>query len=699
MFVYSVFNDFMISVSEIHEDLLLAQICKSMYIMNQKKRGKAMASLGFTVKDDIICGKSSGCPSPEKDGTEQEKTCRIACVISWNEEAEIIVVTFRGPSKIREWLQDGFLTPTAVKEPDSKIKAHAGLISSLNDEDVNKILDCINTLLSAINNVSQIFFSGHSVGGSCALLARTLWVCNKEKFHMLHPLLKKVYRKVRVTTFGSPPLFSVLSGQDGEGSILRELQDETRNYINGADLVPRLFNTKAAQGWEALQQSDIVAAVGQAAADQLLLLNRGAAAASHSYLCIGDYRFLSKRSGEVCSIAHFGTNASRQLDMPVGVAVRTMVHDNDVSSYVEGLSRRSPLFTLEAALQRREIALCTLDRLRIDGVAVGVDQDIAVAAIQHAMRRHRGDWTVQYLGEWAMKSLTAGPSWTGEFLGDGAVWQGNREPMAQDMGRTAAQGAPPPQSPSPAQRVCPQTLEQSGSAHRKTAAHSDAPPSPWTEWPNESPRDTDAGPGSNSTPLLTPLSPPRAAATDEDAQDRACVASGEAATASGLWPRSWPNGQLAVDSDAATVCATDRRQVAALEGSARSSPSKAAASDTMRAAGSAKCGVQLEGEDAPDPNIQRQAALCPAEAGLPVAAKATASFTDIRAASSPVAVTPPGSSSSMALAAAANSAAAVECRSPQSRPPVSLTGNSLGNEPADGASRCCLCALCCGEVR
>ena len=396
-----------------HEDLLLARICKAIYITEQDVRDREMASSGFAVNVDNI---QSSSPCTNSSG--------FSYIIAWSEEARILSVVFRESADIEHLVTNEFYIPTAIEESNSRIKVHAGLILALNQTNTGEIFDNINIFVSNCHDVAQIIFCGHSLGGAYAVLVRTLWICNKDKLHKSRPSLRKIYRKVRVVTFGSPLIFSVEDGDAAE-SIHPELHEEARAYVNGADLIPRLFGNKAARGWSMLERDGLVSAVGEVAADRILAL--GASADALSYVHVGELRGLGGSGGEPCTPPRFGPDACLLLELPTGLGTEEMVLDGDAAAYVSGLARPSPLLTLEAALQHRETALRAFDDLlRVHGTAAGAaagggdDRTWIIVAVSQALaRRYRGDWAVEQMGEQVLSSLGAGPSRTGNISSSG----------------------------------------------------------------------------------------------------------------------------------------------------------------------------------------------------------------------------------------------------------------------------------------
>jgi len=75
---------------------------------------------------------------------------------------------------------------------------------------------------------ARLIYTGHSLGGSLALVCRALHRSDRSKIKAL---------QVETVTFGSPLVF----GKYTTESVLKEVGFKTRCYVHGQDIIPRFF--------------------------------------------------------------------------------------------------------------------------------------------------------------------------------------------------------------------------------------------------------------------------------------------------------------------------------------------------------------------------------------------------------------------------------------------------------------------------
>ena len=219
------------------EDAAAASLCDAIYLTTAEDRAQNFALQGFSVEDDSV---------RHSEGVE-DASFKPSYIIAINDESKQLCIVFKGSADIEDWFTNAFFMPVSVDDSvvSSSFKVHAGYWSTLREFTMNELLDKMNSILERRGEISRILITGHSKGGGYATLARTYWVCYKQRINTSHRALEQLYSNVRVVTFGAPLVFSV---RDGDYELLQgippELHQELCAYVFRNDLVPRLLGNK-----------------------------------------------------------------------------------------------------------------------------------------------------------------------------------------------------------------------------------------------------------------------------------------------------------------------------------------------------------------------------------------------------------------------------------------------------------------------
>jgi hypothetical protein len=100
-----------------------------------------------------------------------------------------LFVVFRGSESVRDWLVDMFAVKTSIGV-SPQITAHKGVAMQLSAGTVCE--DIKKTIVNYGTKDTEVFFTGHSLGGALAIIAPPMIFGNATK------------RKIQVVTFGAP---------------------------------------------------------------------------------------------------------------------------------------------------------------------------------------------------------------------------------------------------------------------------------------------------------------------------------------------------------------------------------------------------------------------------------------------------------------------------------------------------------------
>jgi triacylglycerol lipase len=129
-----------------------------------------------------------------------------------------IVISFRGSRSNPDWIADASILQTYFPYTRIKLKTHSGF-SAIYNTCRQQIINILNTL----NNSKQLFVTGHSLGGSLAVLCA------------LDAAVNTAYNNPIMYSFGSPRIGNCKFVQAYNGVINNSIR-----IVNTNDIVPLL---------------------------------------------------------------------------------------------------------------------------------------------------------------------------------------------------------------------------------------------------------------------------------------------------------------------------------------------------------------------------------------------------------------------------------------------------------------------------
>jgi hypothetical protein len=179
-----------------------------------------------------------------------------------------LFVVFRGTADIKDVVTDINIVPV-VPYPDRSVgglRVFGGAWNHLCTRMLDDVVPAVRVAAAA--GIKRLIFTGHSLGGGCAILAR---------FYMQtagHGLALEHVR-MRAIAFGAPLVLSANPSrgapgtrqeldEDGAG-VVQALASDVVTFVHGKDIVPRLLGPKANGSWAGFFKANNKAARASAA--------------------------------------------------------------------------------------------------------------------------------------------------------------------------------------------------------------------------------------------------------------------------------------------------------------------------------------------------------------------------------------------------------------------------------------------------
>jgi hypothetical protein len=191
-------------------DDVAAVLCDAIYLPSRTDRESKFSISEFSIQDDSV----------RQHDEAEEASFKPSYVIALNERTKSLCLVFKGSADIEDWFTNAFFMPMSVdgSAAASTFKVHGGYWSTLRESTIDEILHKMNAILEKKGDVQHILITGHSKGGGYAMLARTFWICYRQRMSNGDYTLAE--------------------------RIPRELHDEITAYVFRNDLVPRLLGDK-----------------------------------------------------------------------------------------------------------------------------------------------------------------------------------------------------------------------------------------------------------------------------------------------------------------------------------------------------------------------------------------------------------------------------------------------------------------------
>jgi len=165
-----------------------------------------------------------------------------------------LLLVFRGTSVLADWITDAGIALDESSFFFEGFAVHSGFISALGQivqgqDPARRMRRAIQD--SMVQGITKLVVTGHSSGGALAQIATLKIMLGAEETEPEE--LKRIMANVQCVTFGAPNSLKPLNVQaldvevspdaieERQQSLLKQLENQIRNYVNNNDVVPRVF--------------------------------------------------------------------------------------------------------------------------------------------------------------------------------------------------------------------------------------------------------------------------------------------------------------------------------------------------------------------------------------------------------------------------------------------------------------------------